>query len=68
MEHSTGQDISHVKQEEVSFVCWRTVEKTLASLQIHQAVIQFLLAKVFSYPLLCSNNIIIVIIMIILMI
>ena len=52
-----GQDISHASQEEVSFACWRTVEKTLASLQIHQAVIQFLLAKVFSYPLLDSNNI-----------
>ena len=52
-----GPDISHVNQEEVSFVCWRTVEKTLASLQIHQAVIKFLLAKVLSYPQLYSNNI-----------
>ena len=52
-----GQGISHVNQEEDSFVCWKTVEKTLASLQIHQAVIQYLLAKVFCYPLLYSNNI-----------
>ena len=52
-----GQDISHASQEEVSFVCWKTVEETRASLQIHQAVIQFLLAKVFSYSLLYSNNI-----------
>ena len=50
-----GQDISHVNQEEVSFVCWRTVEKTLASLQIHQAVIKFLLTKVLSYPLSYHN-------------
>ena len=52
-----GQGISHVNQEEDSFVCWKTVEKTLASLQIHQAVIQFLQGKVFSYQLLYSNDV-----------
>ena len=52
-----AQDILHVQMEKVSFVCWRTVEKTLAfSFQIHQAVITFLLGKVFSYPLLYSNK------------
>ena len=43
-----AQDILNVQTEKVSFVCWRSVEKTLAfSFQIHQAVITFLLGKVF---------------------